>query len=1475
MPDFSSLFAKRTSQDASKEISDFLTGKKNFNALSQPAQFVLNGLEKDEHHRTFMEQSQIHELQQNLVKGKQISADSGAWEQFENSFRSFIHTSGSRNKTFVPPPAEPIKTVKPAKQSKETVPYSAIKKFLKGEVPISAVPKRGQAVLQSLLKDKRSAKETALVADLTARVKEDPGLTWEDVDVGWRAFVLAHLTFDVKTPVVSSLSRVGQQAVFEKIVFDDFAYDYQNKFLPREYATLSKPEQWETYKKAAFKRLSERQSKDGVAFREAYEIPNSMTDPADIALKIQAENIETNHLRGLYRMVEENPGLSNEQLVQKYEGLEANVPMKGGRADLNYRTHYKVWDDARRDAGLLDKGLSEIKMTDFVRFAPETKLAPLSVQSLGKSFKTAIQNKITKFGQDKNYMALFDDAPVFTASKDWLKGMKADKGFRQAKEIELTPPTEVTPESMKWRTDLGELDKLDKGDSVPTVAEAEKVVQQEQETMMSAWDRAGKAKNVEAYVVRDESVFSKATNYFEKKTGLKTPLIRGKIMNKLTSVGKKALGIPDIPPQFTQALEGYWKANPSEIVSKFAVGEGKIALDVNKFTQWVNKINFRGLGETALIGVGTTVITDFVAKWAHLSSTEKDTMDFYVTEGLSGMQLAIVLASPEAGPVGVAVAFGAAVALPIMKLVDWLNKPNRLKKETDKEEKDFGKQFAWVRSYDLKSGEVKWYPGIFASKVGRMYGPEVKLEYGDLKYLRYRYNQDGTWEPYFEKEGRRYKTFNANSDDEIKWSEKQRKWFDGLRDYRILSDEESNTLFKKLARGEDISQQFGAREDDRSDLSTYQKDLLNWRDFFEYVQDETFGSLDETGRGFVPATRQFRREYGEGKFGNQVKLAEFGDKAPSPEKQEEMNKSLFYQEPQTLADFKRDKKSLRENIAFLDLFKQQTHSLLQAQQNAARARPGFLDAMKRTKLDNQKNAYLWYTLDTGFSPAQTLAELKQQNKTISERSDLNKYDKAYVTEKNIVRYFAKSLAERGLGDDLLENVTKHTTKYSTPGGTYTQNVVMDVPTRNVQNYTSFLEKDGTLAIENGIHHVNPPLLWNNHDEKGVQKWLDPGGLNKAKYMAPRKTSELEPARLQQILKGGQFGDAFKQSNPQYQMNVTWEDKFGKKKDDFKFTKGGLSAEKKQELKRYLDEEQKHDPTVREDPYYRKNDKVWAWDMFAKKYVKVKAERESPPKKPKPKPQQKHPYADSREQYLQKERERYKMTQAQWDEYLKSHGGYTPDEVAEQEADIKRKQKTHRPLSQSEMSEFKKAHGGKTPEEVKNEQRRKDAGHVREDHEQQRNARGWTQKRWDRWLKKHDGKTPSEVEEERRSRDGTLVKKDQPEVVKKPEVVIQPQKVTPKAQPDPYVALREYLKEQHNINIPKGQKITPKQYPWLALTEGGKPALFGDPELHNKMKLSDAYRVVTTKTGIVHTAYDPSKVQPKFFNSHETSVVNTY
>ena len=107
----------------------------------------------------------------------------------------------------------------------------------------------------------------------------------------------------------------------------------------------------------------------------------------------------------------------------------------------------------------------------------------------------------------------------------------------------------------------------------------------------------------------------------------------------------------------------------------------------------------------------------------------------------------------------------------------------------------------------------------------------------------------------------------------------------------------------------------------------------------------------------------------------------------------------------------------------------------------------------------------------------------------------------------------------------------------------------------------------------------------------------------------------------------------------------------------------------------------------------------------------------------------------------------------------------------------------------------------------------------------------------------------------------------------PKVPIKPhpiQKVS-----DPYAALREYLREQHNVNIPINQPITQKEFPWLAMTAEGKPALYGDAVLHDKLKLGDAYRVVTSKTGILHKAYDPSKVQPKFYKTHETSVVSSY
>ena len=88
------------------------------------------------------------------------------------------------------------------------------------------------------------------------------------------------------------------------------------------------------------------------------------------------------------------------------------------------------------------------------------------------------------------------------------------------------------------------------------------------------------------------------------------------------------------------------------------------------------------------------------------------------------------------------------------------------------------------------------------------------------------------------------------------------------------------------------------------------------------------------------------------------------------------------------------------------------------------------------------------------------------------------------------------------------------------------------------------------------------------------------------------------------------------------------------------------------------------------------------------------------------------------------------------------------------------------------------------------------------------------------------------------------------------------------------ALQEYLRDQHGMMVSKDD-INRSTLPFLAFDEKGRPALFGDPILHKKLGLADSYRVVTGSTGVIHKSYDPSKVQPKFFSQHETSVVEHY
>jgi hypothetical protein len=102
------------------------------------------------------------------------------------------------------------------------------------------------------------------------------------------------------------------------------------------------------------------------------------------------------------------------------------------------------------------------------------------------------------------------------------------------------------------------------------------------------------------------------------------------------------------------------------------------------------------------------------------------------------------------------------------------------------------------------------------------------------------------------------------------------------------------------------------------------------------------------------------------------------------------------------------------------------------------------------------------------------------------------------------------------------------------------------------------------------------------------------------------------------------------------------------------------------------------------------------------------------------------------------------------------------------------------------------------------------------------------------------------------------------VVKQTIPKITPIQKIPKVEP----GIAQYLREQHNVHALK--KVSKHNYPWIAFSKG-KPTLYGNTALHEKLNLGAEYRVVKSQGGVIHKAFDAAKVQPKFFQMHSVSV----
>ena len=146
---------------------------------------------------------------------------------------------------------------------------------------------------------------------------------------------------------------------------------------------------------------------------------------------------------------------------------------------------------------------------------------------------------------------------------------------------------------------------------------------------------------------------------------------------------------------------------------------------------------------------------------------------------------------------GVVIGVGILLAQPVIKLVEFLKSGSaRRRKANDTPEQVYGTQFARVRSQD-KNGVVTWYPGILASKdlwtgIGSK-EQNIRINYGKLEDLYWRFNKNGTFSPYFKHP--RYRMINAKDRDLKEYSsEEQRVKFDPLRDFSLFTLKDTDTF---------------------------------------------------------------------------------------------------------------------------------------------------------------------------------------------------------------------------------------------------------------------------------------------------------------------------------------------------------------------------------------------------------------------------------------------------------------------------------------------------------------------------------------------------------------------------------------------------------------------------------------------------------------------------------------------------------
>ena len=133
-------------------------------------------------------------------------------------------------------------------------------------------------------------------------------------------------------------------------------------------------------------------------------------------------------------MVEEFPDLDNEGLLRKLQKIPDDKPLNlGTRGKMNYRTQFKLWDDARADSAKLNQGFREIEMSEITSFSPEVGLPPIATNRMSTDKRYDVSDRIGRFSKEKNYQALFGESQSKSGIFVKLSGLMVKKHRRDVK----------------------------------------------------------------------------------------------------------------------------------------------------------------------------------------------------------------------------------------------------------------------------------------------------------------------------------------------------------------------------------------------------------------------------------------------------------------------------------------------------------------------------------------------------------------------------------------------------------------------------------------------------------------------------------------------------------------------------------------------------------------------------------------------------------------------------------------------------------------------------------------------------------------------------------------------------------------------------------------------------------------------------------------------------------------------------------